>query len=185
MKSDLPKLAASGGMQRRFAVLLVPLVLALGACEQARPPEPAARKELPAYAAPGPQLEPLVQIEQYAFGLFNRTPDGRIDFRPVKTVPLTPDQSFGWVIGLTTTKSTVKWREEFTVPYPPETWGPVDGKHELSADRKVSILEREVTPERGFVFNSWTIAPGDPKGRHVIKVTIEDAPPVVFEFDVE
>jgi hypothetical protein len=61
----------------------------------------------------------------------------------------------------------------------------VEGKHEISADRKVSTLEREVTPERGFLFHSWSISPGDPKGRHVIKVTIEDAPPVVFEFDVE
>jgi hypothetical protein len=185
MKSALSKLATSRGMQRRFALLLASLAFVLCACEQAKPPAPAARKELPAYAAPGPPVEPLVQIEQYAFGLFGQTPDGRIDFKPAKSVPLKPDQSFGWVIGLTTTKPTVKWREEFTVPYPPQTWGPVEGKHQLSADRKVSVLEREVTPERGFVYNSWTIAPGDPKGRHTIKVTIEDAPPIVFEFDVE
>lgn len=173
-------------MHRRYTPFLaLSLVLALGACEQAKPPEPAATKELPSVAAPPPGTQPSVQVEQAAFGLFNRTPDGRIDFKPTKTVPLQPDQSFGWVIGVTTTKPTVRWREEFTVPYPPETWGPVEGKHELSADRKVSILEREVTPERGFIYNSWTIAPGDPKGRHVMKVTIEDAPPIVFEFDVE
>jgi hypothetical protein len=170
---------------RRSALLIAPLVFALCACGEGKPPEPPATRELPAQAAPAPPLEPAVRVEQYAFGLFNRAPDGRIDFRPTKTVPLKPEQSFGWIIGVDTKKPTVRWREEFTVPYPPETWGPVEGKHELSADRKVSILEREVTPERGFVFNSWTIAPGDPKGRHVIKVTIEDAPPVVFEFDVE
>jgi hypothetical protein len=172
-------------MRRPFALLLAPLVLALCACEQAKPPESAARPQPPAYAAPGPRAEPAVQIEQAGFGVFNWTADGRVDFKPTKTVPLTPNQEFGWVIVVTTTKPTVKWREEFTLPAAPETWGPVAGKHELSADRKVSILEREVTPERGFIFNSWTIAPGDPKGRHVIKVTIEDAPPVVFEFDVE
>jgi hypothetical protein len=166
-------------MRRRFALLLALLLLALGACEQAKPPEPPPRPE------PAARAQPSVQIEQAAFGVFNRTADGRVAFKPSKTVPLTPDQSFGWVIGVTTTKPAVKWREEFTVPAPPETWGPVEGKHEISADRKVSILEREVTPERGFVFNSWTIAPGDPKGRHVIKVTIEDAPAVVFEFDIE
>ena len=172
-------------MQRLFALLLAPLVLALCACEQPKPPEPAARTELPAYAAPAPPAEPTVRIEQSAFGVFRLTADGRVDFQPTKTVPLKPDQEFGWVIGVTTAKPMVRWREEFTVPTPPETWGPVEGKHEISADRKVSILEREVTPDRGFLFNSWTISPGDPKGRHVIKVTIEDAPPVVFEFDVE
>ncbi len=171
-------------MPRLLALLLAPVVLTLCACEQAKPPEPAAR-ELPATAAPAPRTEPSVRIEQSAFGVFDRTADGRTQFRPTKTVPLQPNQEFGWVIGVTTTKPTVKWREEFTVPYPPETWGPVEGKHELSADRKVSILEREVTPDRGFLFNAWTIAPGDPKGRHVIKVTVEDAPPVVFEFEIE
>jgi len=172
-------------MQRLFALLLAPLVLALCACEQAKPPEPPASAQLPAHAAPAPPAQPSVQIEQAAFGVFTVTADGRVDFKPTKTVPLTPNQEFGWVIGVTTTKPTVRWREEFTVPTPPETWGPVEGKHEISADRKVSILEREVTPDRGFLFNSWTISPGDPKGRHVIRVTVEDAPPVVFEFDVE
>ena len=143
------------------------------------------RPDSSAYAAPAPPAEPTVRIEQAAFGVFSLTADGRVDFKPTKAVPLKPNQEFGWVIGVTTTKPTVKWREEFTVPYPPETWGPVEGKHEISADRKVSILEREVTPDRGFLFNTWTIAPGDPKGRHVIKVTIEDAAPIVFEFDIE
>jgi hypothetical protein len=172
-------------MQRLVVLLLAPLVLALGACEQAKPPEPAARAELPAYAAPAPREEPAVQVEQAAFGVFNLTSDGRVDFRPTKTVPSTPNQEFGWIIGVTTTKPMVKWREEFILPAPPETWGPTEGKHEISADRKVSILEREVTPERGFLFHMWAMSPGDPKGRHVIRVTIEDAPPVVFEFDVE
>ena len=172
-------------MRRLFALLLAPLVLALCGCEQAKPPEPPASAQLPAHAAPAPPAQPSVQIEQAAFGVFTVTADGRVDFKPTKTVPLTPNQEFGWVIGVTTTKPTVRWREEFTVPTPPETWGPVEGKHEISADRKVSTLEREVTPERGFLFHSWSISPGDPKGRHVIKVTVEDAPPVVFEFDVE
>ena len=172
-------------MQRLFALLLAPLVLVLCACEQPKPPEPAARPELPAHAAPAPRTEPAVQIEYHAFGVLDQSPDGRVDFRPTKTVPLRPNQGFGWIIGVTTTKPTVKWREEFILPAPPETWGPVEGKHEISADRKVSILEREVTPERGFISNAWTIGPGDPKGRHVIKVTVEDAAPVVFEFDLE
>lgn len=172
-------------MQRLFALLLAPLVLVVSACDQAKPPEPPASAQLPAHAAPAPPVQPSVQIEQAAFGVFTVTADGRVDFKPTKTVPLTPNQEFGWVIGVTTTKPTIKWREEFIVPTPPETWGPVEGKHEISADRKVSILEREVTLDRGFLFNSWSISPGDPKGRHVMRVTVEDAPPVVFEFDVE
>ncbi len=172
-------------MRRLFPLLLAPLVLALCACEQAKPPEPPARPESAARPEPAARAAAAVQIEQAAFGVFNLTADGRVDFKPTNTVPLTPNLEFGWVIGVATAKPTVKWREEFTVPTPPETWGPTVGKHEISADRKVSILEREVTPEGGFLSNSWIISPGDPKGRHVIKVTVEDAPPVVFEFEVE
>jgi hypothetical protein len=166
-------------MRRLLTLLLALLVLTLCACEQAKPPEPPARPE------PATRAQPAVQIEQAAFGVFNRTADGRVDFKPTKTVPLIPNQEFGWVIGVTTTKPTVRWREEFTVPAAPETWGPVEGKHEISADRRVSILEREVPVEGNFLFNAWTISPGDPKGRHTMKVTVEDAPPIVFEFDIE
>jgi len=168
-------------MQRLSAPLLLALALAVSGCEQAKPPEPAAA------ASPQPQAraQHAVEIEHAGFGVFNQTPDGRIEFTPSKTVPLVPNQTFGWIIGVKTTKPTVRWREKFTLPAPPETWGPIDGKHEISADRKVSILEREVTPEMDQVFNTWTISPGDPRGHHVIEVTIEDARPVVFEFDVE
>jgi len=169
-------------MQRLSALLLLALVLALSGCEQAKPPEPAAAPPPP---QPQARARPAVEIEHAAFGVFNRTPDGRVEFTPSKSVPLKPDQSFGWIIGVKTTKPTVKWREKFTLPAPPETWGPTDGKHEISVDRKVSILEREVAPEMDQVFNTWTISPGDPKGHHVIEVTIEDARPVVFEFDIE
>jgi hypothetical protein len=167
-------------MQRRLALFLLALALALTGCEQAKPPEPPA-----APPKPEARAQPVVELEHAAFGVFNQTPDGRIEFTPSKTVPLKPDQAFGWIIGVKTTKPTVKWREKFTLPAPPETWGPTDGKHEISADRKISILEREVAPEMGQVFNSWIISPGDPKGHHVIEVTIEDARPVVFEFDIE
>ena len=109
-------------------------------------PEPAGAYRAPAYAAPPPRTEPAVQIEQASFGVFSLTADGGSTSSPRRRVPLKPNQEFGWVIGVTTTKPTVRWREEFTVPYPPETWGPVEGKHEISADRKVSILKREVTP---------------------------------------
>src|SRR5262245_14096376 len=167
-------------MQHLFAPLLLVLVLALSGCEQAKPPEPAA-------PPPKPQAhsQSTVEIEHAAFGVFNQTPDGQVEFTPSKTVPMKPDQSFGWVIGVKTTKPTIKWREKFILPAAPETWGPTEGKHEISADRKVSILEREVAPQMDQIFNVWTISPGDPKGHHIIEVTIEDARPIVFEFDVE
>jgi hypothetical protein len=174
-------------MRRCRVLSLALLVLLAAACGEAKPPPPVVR-DLPDTAAPPPpppRTRRSVEIEQAAVGVFFRTPDGQIDFRPAKTIPLKPDLQFGWVIGLTTTKPTVRWREEFILPEAPQTWGPVEGNHQLSEDRKVSILEREVPAGSGVVYNVWTTSPGDPKGRHVMKVTIEDAEPVVLEFDFE
>lgn len=180
--------AGPGTLMRRSRALPLALaVLLAAACGEAKPPPPPVR-DLPDTAAPpppAPRARRSVEIEQAAVGVFTRTPDGQVDFRPAKTIPMKPDLQFGWVIGLTTTRPTVRWREEFILPEAPETWGPVAGNHQLSDDRKVSILEREVVPDGGVVYNVWTTSPGDPKGRHVIRVTIEDAEPVVFEFDFE
>ncbi|SFN66513.1 hypothetical protein SAMN05660284_02008 [Formivibrio citricus] len=88
---------------------------------------------------------------------------------------------------LRTDKPKIKWREEFTLPAKPDTWGNPEplGTRSVSTDGRVSITEREVSPERGIIFNSWAVAPGDPKGRYVIRVFIEGVLASVFEFDVQ
>jgi hypothetical protein len=95
------------------------------------------------------------------------------------------NQPYGWVVALKTTQSKIKWREEFILPSAPATWDNQGGTHTVSPDRTVSVTEREVEPTRGIIFNSWSVAEGDPKGRYVIRLTIENATPIVFEFNVE
>ena len=108
-------------------------------------------------------------------------------FERTNKVPLKPGQSFGWVIELQTRKPKIKWREEFTLPAAPQTWGPTaqQDKRRLSEDKKVSVIEREVEPERGLIFNFWTIAAGDPAGRYTIRVFVEGVRVASFDFDVE
>jgi hypothetical protein len=136
---------------------------------------------------PGQPSIPEVSIVSAQFGLFNPPESGKEPFVPTTIVPLTENQGYGWVILLDTRKPTIRWREEFTLPAAPTTWGdPVpDGSHAVSGDRKVSVLEREVQPEQGMISNSWAVAPGDPKGRYVIRVIIEGNLERVFEFDVQ
>jgi hypothetical protein len=108
-------------------------------------------------------------------------------FRPATKVPLKEGQSFGWVIQIETKAERVKWREEFALPAAPRVWQ-VDeksGKHTLSPDRATSILEHEVKVEDGMIYNFWTIAPGDPRGRHKIRVMVEGFLVATFDFDVE
>jgi hypothetical protein len=134
-----------------------------------------------------PQAKPEVKIVRAEFGLFNSTESDEPTFVPSLTVPYEVNQAYGWVIEVETAKPTVKWREEFTLPGPPETWseGNVEGNHTISSDRKTSVTERETHPQRGLIHNAWAVALGDPKGRYVIKVTIEGGGERTFEFEVK
>lgn len=108
-------------------------------------------------------------------------------FQPTTKVPFKDGQSFGWVIQLDTKRDVVKWREELRLPSAPQSWQADEqsGKHSVSADRKTSILEREARVENGVIFNFWSIAPGDPKGRYTMRVMLEGMLVSTFEFDVE
>jgi hypothetical protein len=66
------------------------------------------------------------------------------------------------------------------------TWGDAEaqGLHTISKDGRVSVMEREVTPDDGLIFNSWSVAAGDPQGRHKIRVLIDNRYERFFEFDV-
>ncbi len=128
-----------------------------------------------------------VQIIRAEFGLFNSSTSDGIVFVPSKTVPLVEGQGYGWRILLKTNKSKIKWREEFTLPSAPITWGDAEaqGINSVSKNRKVSVMEREDSPVEGVIFNTWTVARGDPTGHYFMRVIIDKRYERVFEFDVQ
>lgn len=119
------------------------------------------------------------------FGVFNAI-DGRSKFVPARVVPLVEGQAYGWVIELRTDKKKVRWREEFTLPQAPETWGTPEllGTRRLSQDSKVLTTERLVEPVDGAIFNMWSVAKGDPAGKHLMRVFVEGRLVNTFEFEV-
>lgn len=127
------------------------------------------------------------EIIRAEFGVFNQEDSSKPAFVQAAVIPLTPNQNYGWIMLLRTAKLKVKWREEFTLPEKPDTWGdPATlGNRSVSPDGRTSITEREVSPDQGLIYNIWTVAPGDPKGRYLIKVFIEDSLAKLFEFDVQ
>lgn len=157
----------------RLVILLTCLVLT----------SPTALSALPDKAA---QTSAATEVIGGNFGLFNFSDPSKPAFVPAIVVPLVPNQAYGWIIRLRTDKSKIKWREEFTLPVKPATWGDAEplGTRSVSNDGRTSVTEREVSPERGVIFNSWTVAPGDPKGRYVIRVFVEDSLAKTFEFEV-
>lgn len=116
-------------------------------------------------------------------GVFSQSDNA---FRPTRDVSLASKDAYGWVIQVRTDKPVVRWREEFTLPAPAASWG-VDGDPQISVagDRRTSVTEREVEASDGWVANAWTVADGDPRGRYVMRVTIDGGPSREFEFDVQ
>jgi hypothetical protein len=130
---------------------------------------------------------PEIEIVSAEFGLFNSPESGKPLFVPTRSVPFIENQGYGWIIVIKTKKPKVKWREEFTLPSLPTTWGEGEkqGISTISSDRKTSVIERDVELGRGLISNAWAIAPGDPKGRYVIRVIIDGVMERTFEFEVQ
>lgn len=128
-----------------------------------------------------------IEIVKAEFGLFNLPESGKPPFVPATTVPLENNQGYGWVILIKTNEEMVKWREEFTLPAPPETWAEEQkgGLQTISPDKRTCVTERQVKPANGIIYNTWTVVPGDPKGHYIIRVTVEGKAERTFEFDVK
>lgn len=134
----------------------------------------------PAAAAEGPAL--VLKAEG---GLFGPGEPGAQSFVATTALPLKDGQAFGWRMQLRASAGAVRVREELTLPAEPKTWGdPEPGlKRRTTPDGRSAITELLLVPRNGVISQSWTVTTGDPKGRWVIKVRVEDGPEHVFTFD--
>jgi hypothetical protein len=132
--------------------------------------------------------EPDIEVLRADFGLFDTTQSGKWVLTPSAVVPLKQGQHYGWSILLKTSRPTVKWREEFTLPAPPSTWSgdePAAEGQTISPNGMTSVVESDAVPINGVIEHVWEVAPGDPKGHCIIRVTIDGGNQQVFEFDVQ
>lgn len=122
-----------------------------------------------------------VEISRAEFGIIDH---GQLTV--TQQVPLTVGLAYGWQIQLKNPKASVKWREVFILPNAPKTWklDGFQGKSKISDDKQISVLERVEQPVNGMISNVWSVAKGDPQGRYVLRVTIDDTLERVFVFDV-
>ncbi|MDO9430084.1 MAG: hypothetical protein Q7T84_02160 [Phenylobacterium sp.] len=116
-------------------------------------------------------------------GVFGQSDDS---FRPTRDVSLAQRDAYGWIIQVRTDKPVIRWREEFTLPARASNWG-VDGDSQITVadDGRTSVTEREVEAGTGWIANAWAVADGDPKGRYVMRVTVDGGPSREFQFDVQ
>jgi len=147
---------------------------------------PEAAAELAPNAAPPLVLKKGIEVVHAEFGLFNDPESGKPTFVPAGIVPDVPDQAYGWVVTFNAPGVRVHWKEEFTLPAAPATWGKShDGATQrVSPDRRTSVKEADATLPLGVLSNSWTVAPGDPRGNYVIRLFIDGKLVRTFEFEV-
>lgn len=133
-----------------------------------------------------PAAEPALRIVQADFGVFDARPGAPPAWRSTSQVPHRVDQGYGWVLTLAGAPARVQVREELTLPAIPETWGdPEPGlKRRISPDGRTAITERVLEVQQGRIAQAWAVAPGDPRGAYLLKVTVEQLPGQVFRFEL-
>ena len=143
------------------------------------------------WAAPAHAMERQgPHIVESFFGIFEKSDGAAHDLAKTNTIPLRPGVKFGWVIRLDTQAGIVRWREEYTQPAAPKTWGAQmigtrGMKRTISADGRTSDIEREERISNGILLGAWEISEGDPPGLHVIRVTLENGETAEFKFLVQ
>ena len=106
----------------------------------------------------------------------------------IDVVPLVPDRScYGWRIKVSSSDALIRFREEFMLPSEPKHWS--DERNEFATkrivdERRTSITNRFIKPDKGWVENSWCVAEGDPEGKYSMKVYFNDQFIKLFEFEV-
>lgn len=128
-----------------------------------------------------------VEVVSAQFGVFGADPNGRRVLFETDKFPAITAAPYGWYIIFKTDRPTVVWREEFELPEAPPTWGPGEamGIYTISPDRKTAVTERIVPTRVGFIANEWRYAPGDPIGKHAMRVYIDGQLIKDFRFNIE
>ncbi|BAZ31775.1 hypothetical protein NIES4074_42480 [Cylindrospermum sp. NIES-4074] len=126
-----------------------------------------------------------ITVRKAEFGVKIVDSKGKVTIYPTTKVQLQEGDAYGWRIYLQNYRGEVKWREVLRLPKPPETWGTEDNEDfSISADGKTAVSKRTQTATNGVIENFWTIAPGDPIGKHKIEVYIGDRLIAAFEFEI-
>ncbi|MBD2360502.1 hypothetical protein [Anabaena sp. UHCC 0399] len=126
-----------------------------------------------------------INVRKAEFGIAKIDSEGILNFTPSTKVPLAEGNKYGWRIQLQNIQGEVRWREVIRLPKPPETWATDNGENfTLSPDGVEAISNRTQLAKDGVIENFWTIAPGDPPGKHTIHVYVDDRLVGNFEFEL-
>jgi hypothetical protein len=142
---------------------------------------------LPAIEASSKEPADIARMIKGAeFGIFHDFNAKKLVFIKTNYVPYKIGQDFGWRMP---TKRTEKIfvREELILPSPAVFFESQSDENYLAVmdDRKTIINDHEISPENGYIYGGWGIAPDDPIGTHRLKVFIDGNLVKEFVFKIE
>jgi hypothetical protein len=141
-------------------------------------------------AGPGQESPRQVGDSAFEFGIWDQ--QGR--FIETDEVPLRVGTVYGWRLRAAA-DMPVAWREEFTLPEAPRSWGgggsrvSADGRTAVTEGREAAVSEFPEAPVAGFgeaggwLDHQWSVIDGDPAGEATIRVTVEGGA-LVHEFHI-
>ncbi len=141
--------------------------------------------KLPSRQAQNSTIAKPIIVSKAEFGVLRVEKGGETTLIPTKKVPFQEGVAYGWRIQLKDYKGEVTWREVLQLPKPPESWATSNTENfSLSPDGRAANIQRTDKIKDGLIKNSWTIANGDPMGKHKIEVYIGDRSIATFEFEI-
>ncbi|GAA6616374.1 hypothetical protein [Scytonema sp. NUACC26] len=132
------------------------------------------------------QSNSKLAVAKAEFGIVNVNPqDYKVSLKPTNKVLLKNDTAYGWRIQLKGYQGQVTWREVYQLPKAAQSWGPpTSAEFSVSPDKTQATTQRTVYTKDGVIGNTWTVAPGDPPGKHTIEVFVNNRPVGKFEFNL-
>jgi hypothetical protein len=124
-------------------------------------------------------------VKKAEFGVLREDKANQQTFIPTTKVPLKEGQRYGWRIQLKDAQSQLTWKEVLRLPKLPETWSTASGENfSISPDGMEAVTKRTQPVKKGVIENFWTIAAGDPSGKHRLTVYVDNRSIGSFEFEV-
>lgn len=132
-----------------------------------------------------PVADGSIEVTEATFGTFRPEGSEGPTFVPATRIPFAAGGLYGWKLKVKTSRPTIRYRDELTLPEAARWNEPVRAEQTVAPDGRSAVAEREATVENGWIYGGWGMADGDPRGRYVSKVTLEDGQTLIFEFDIE
>lgn len=126
----------------------------------------------------------IITVKKAEFGILRDDRHG-MSFIPTNKVPLREGKRYGWRIQLQDNQNQVTWREVLQLPKLPNTWSTASGENfSILPNGREAVTKRTQLAHKGVIENFWTIAAGDPTGKHTISVYIDNRRIGFFEFEI-